>query len=83
MKLSAAVQHHEKVSYHISLASGNMKIQKLVAVYFSTSRVYLCDYMLTEVYLDFARIMILPGKQYKVREGQESGGYMSVSDHKD
>ena len=36
------------------------------------------------MYLDLARDMILPGKQqYKAREGQESGGYMSVSDHKD
>ena len=36
------------------------------------------------MYLDLARDMILPGKQqYKAREGQESGGYLSVSDHKD
>ena len=35
------------------------------------------------MYLDLTRDMILPAKQNKVRKEQESGGYMSVSDHKD
>ena len=84
LKLSAAAQHHERVSYHIWPARGNIKIEKLVVVCFSFAQVYLCEFRLTEVYLDLARVMILTGKQqYKVRDGQESGGYMSVSDHKD
>ena len=41
LKLSAAAQHHERVSYHISLARGNMKIQKLVVVCFSFGQVFL------------------------------------------
>ena len=41
LKLSAAAQHHERVSYHISLARGNIKIQKLVVVCFSFGQVYL------------------------------------------
>ena len=52
-------------------------------MYFSSSRVYLCEYRLIEVCLDLARVMILPVKQYKVREGQANGGYKSVSDYKD
>ena len=83
LQVSATVQHHERVSYHISLAKGNIKIQTLVIVCFSSGQVYLCEFRLTELYLDLARVMILPGKQYKVREEQESRGYMSVSDHKD
>ena len=54
-----------------------------MVVYFSSGQIYLCEYRLIEAYLDLARDVILPGKQYKVREGQESGAYTSVSDHND
>lgn len=60
-----------------------MKNSKACSCVFFHQRGLSVDYMLTEVYLDFARIMILPGKQYKSERGAGSGGYMSVSDYKD
>ena len=38
LQLSAAAQHHERVSYHILIARGEVKIQKFVVVYFPLAR---------------------------------------------